>query len=384
MFPPIAFWLSIATWMTTIFASPIDLSLAPKNLLLPRAPSRPTLTGAPVPIGLGTYPRATRLRDGTIVAVYTAFQSGSNILLTARSTNNGATFTPLGEITRGASNANDIDNAYLLQLPSPSTRIICAFRNHSKDPVTGIYTFFRITITASDDGGKTWRYLSQPASDPGPVTGNWEPYLRTTSDGTNALQLYYSRENNAQDQDTLQRTSHDGGLSWSPATCISGCGLTARDGMTSIANINSNSKSLILVYETSGATGLFSLGAVFSADDGRTWSGRRTIYTASSPNTSAGAPQVINVGGGTLVVSFMTNEDQRLQAPAGQYTENTAVKVLTSGDGGKTWGNKVTVGERQSSWPGLLDLGVAGGGARFLYLLEKGGQGVRSQLMTLM
>lgn len=152
--------------------------------------------------------------------------------------------------------------------------------------------------------------------------------------------------------------------------------------MTSIATIT-NSKSLILVYESSGATGLFSLGAVFSADDGRTWSGRRTIYTASSPNTSAGAPQVINVGGSTLVVSFMTNEDQRLQAPAGAYTENTAVKVLTSGDGGKTWGNKVTVGERQSSWPGLLDFG-GGSGARFLYLLEKGGHGVRSQLMTLM
>ena len=85
-------------------------------------------------------------------------------------------------------------------------------------------------------------------------------------------------------------------------------------------------------------------------------------------------------------MSFMTNEDERLQAPAGAYTENTAVKVLTSGDGGKTWGDKVTVGERQSSWPGLLDLGPAGGGggARFLYLLERGGLGVRSQLMTLM
>ncbi|KAL8756834.1 MAG: hypothetical protein Q9199_002644, partial [Rusavskia elegans] len=323
MFPTIAVWLSIVTWIATIFASPIDLSLAPKKLL-PRAPIRPTLTGSPVPIGAGTYPRATRLRDGTILGVYTAFQSGSNVLLTVRSTNNGATFTPLGEITRGASNANDIDNAFLIQLPAPSTRILCAFRNHSKTPTTGAYTFFRITITYSDDGGQSWRYLSQPASDPGPVTGNWEPYLRTALD--NSLQLYYSRENNAQDQDTLQRTSLDGGQSWSPATCVSGCGLTARDGMTSLASLvaNTNSKSLILVYETSTA-GLFSLGAVFSSDDGRTWSGRRTIYRPSSPNTSAGAPQVINVGG-TLVVSFMTDEDQMLQVPAGAYTENTAVK----------------------------------------------------------
>ncbi|KAL8924273.1 MAG: hypothetical protein Q9172_002746 [Xanthocarpia lactea] len=372
MFPTVSVWLSIATWIITTFASPIDLSLAPRKLL-PRVPTRPTLTGSPVSLGAGTYPRATRLRDGSILAVYTAFQSGSNVLLTVRSTNNGGTFTPLGEITRGPSNANDIDNAFLIQLPAPSTRVLCAFRNHSKNPTTGAYTFFRITITYSDDGGKSWRYLSQPASDDGSVTGNWEPYLRNAVDGS--LQLYYSRENNAQDQDTLQRTSRDGGLTWSTATCVSGCGTTARDGMTSIASL-ANSQSLILVYETS-TVGIFSLGAVFSTDDGRTWSGRRTIYNPSSPNTSAGAPQIINVGG-TLVVSFMTNEDQQLQTPSGSYTDNTAAKVITSGDLGRTWGNKVTVGTPQSSWPGLLDLGAKG---QFLYLLDRAG--AKSQLVTL-
>ncbi|KAL8650766.1 MAG: hypothetical protein Q9226_005003, partial [Calogaya cf. arnoldii] len=295
MFPTITVWLYIASWIITTFASPIDLSLTSKKLL-PRVPTRPTLTGSPIPLGAGTYPRATRLRDGTILGVYTGFQSGSNVLLTFRSTDNGASFTPLGEITRGASNANDIDNAFLIQLTAPSTRILCAFRNHSKNPTTGTYTFFRLTITYSDDGGQSWRYLSQPASDTGAVNGNWEPYLRTATD--NSLQLYYSRENNAQDQDTLQRTSRDGGLTWSSATCVSGCGITARDGMTSIASLSS-STSLILVYETS-TTGIFSLGAVFSPDDGRTWSNRRTFYTASSPHTSAGAPQVLNVGG-TLV-----------------------------------------------------------------------------------
>ncbi|KAL8674356.1 MAG: hypothetical protein Q9168_001216 [Polycauliona sp. 1 TL-2023] len=377
MFLTIPFWLSIATHVFTTFASPIDTTLAPKKLL-PRVLARPTLTGSPVPLGAGTYPRAARLRDGSILGVYTAFQSGSNVLLAVRSTDNGATFTPLGEITRGPSASNDIDNAYLIQLPSPSTRILCAFRNHSKDPTTGAYTFFRITITYSDDGGVSWRYLSQPASDPGPVNGNWEPYLRNVV-GDGSLQLYYSRENSAQDQDTLQRISRDGGLTWSAATCVSGCGITSRDGMTSIASVGSStSQSLILVYETSTA-GVFSLGAVTSADDGRTWSSssRRTIYTPSSPNTSAGAPQIINVGG-TLVVSFMTNEDQTLQAPAGAYEQDTAVKVITSGDGGRTFGNKVTVGARQSSWPGLLDLGAGG---RFLYLMDRAG--AKSQLVTL-
>ncbi|KAL8734501.1 MAG: hypothetical protein Q9166_001401 [cf. Caloplaca sp. 2 TL-2023] len=372
MFSTVSIWLSIATWISTIFASPIDLSLAPRNLL-PRVPTKPTLIGSPVPLGSGTYPRATRLRDGSILGVYTAFQSGANVLLTVRSTNNGATFTPHGEITRGPSNANDIDNAFPVQLPAPSTRILCAFRNHSKNPTTGAYTYFRITLTYSDDSGKSWRYLSQPAGDNGPVTGNWEPYLRNAVDGS--LQIYYSHENSVQDQDTLQRISRDGGATWSAAVCVSGCGTTARDGMTSVASL-ANSKSLMLVYETE-TTGLFYLGAVFSNDDGKTWSGRRTIYTPSSPNTSAGAPQIINVGG-TLVVSFMTNEDQQLQQPAGAYTDHTAVKVITSGDLGTTWGNKVTVGQQQSSWPGLMDLGSNG---QFLYLLDRAG--AKSQLVTL-
>ncbi|KAL8678191.1 MAG: hypothetical protein Q9186_005445 [Xanthomendoza sp. 1 TL-2023] len=379
MFSTISIWLSIATWILTALSSPINPSLVPKRLLA-RVPTKPTLIGPPAPLGAGTYPRATRLRDNSILAVYTAFQSGSNVLLTVRSTNNGLSWSPVGEITRGLSASNDIDNAFLIQLPA-SNRILCAFRNHSKDPTTKAYTYFRITITYSDDGGASWKYLSQPASDNGPVTGNWEPYLRNALDGS--LQLYYSRENSAQDQDTLQRISRDGGASWSTAMTVSGAGITSRDGMTSIAtlsspngNSNSNSKSLILVYETS-TMGLFSLGAVFSADDGRTWNNRRTIYTPSSPHTSAGAPQVVNVGG-TLVVSFMTNEDESRSAPSTSYTDHTAVKVITSGDLGRSWGDKVMVGAVQSAWPGVMDLGGQG---RFLYLMER--EGVRGQVMQL-
>ena len=74
-----------------------------------------------------------------------------------------------GTVTAGASNANDIDNPYVLQLPSG--RVLCAFRNHSKDPSTGAYTYFRITLAYSDDKGKSWVYLSTAAQDPGPING---------------------------------------------------------------------------------------------------------------------------------------------------------------------------------------------------------------------
>lgn len=116
---------------------------------------------------------------------------------------------------------------YVLQLPSG--RVLCTFRNHSKDPITGAYLFFRITVAYSDNLGKTWTYLSTPSSDPGPVNGNWEPFLRNAQNGS--LQLYYSRENSAADQDTLERFSTDGGQTWTEPQTISGDGITSRDGM---------------------------------------------------------------------------------------------------------------------------------------------------------
>lgn len=374
MYATIYTWLSVATWVIPSLASPVPASYIANSILL-RAATRPTMIGAPTSFSGGTYPRATRLRDSSILGVYTAFQSGSSVLLTVTSSDNGASWSPLGEIARGPSNANDIDNAYLIQLPAPSTRILCAFRNHSKDPTTGRYTYFRITITYSDNGGRSWQFLSEAAGNSGPVQGSWEPYFRNAVDGS--LQLYYSHENSAQDQDTLQRVSRDGGATWGATVTVSGAGITARDGMVSVAALSPSApKALILVYETT-STGSFNLGAVFSTDDGKTWGNRRTIYNPSSPNTSAGAPQVINVGG-TLVVSFMTNEDQRLSAPSNSYMDRTAVKVITSGDQGRTWGNKVMVGAEQSSWPGMMDLD---GGGRFLYLMDRAG--AKSQLMTL-
>ena len=170
---------------------------------------------------------ATPPQLGNADSIQTAFQDGDNVLEIVMSTDHGTSWQAIGEVTRGPSNANDIDNPYVLQLPSG--RVLCAYRNHSKDPNTGAYQYFRITVSYSDDLGKTWKYLSTPSSDPGPVNGNWEPFLRNAKDGS--LQLYYSRENSASDQDTLERLSTDGGQTWTGPQTISGAGITSRDGM---------------------------------------------------------------------------------------------------------------------------------------------------------
>ena len=265
-------------------------------------------------------------------------------------------------VAQGPSNANDIDNPYVLQLPTG--RILCAFRNHSKNPSTGAYTYFRITIAYSDDTGKTWAYLSTPSQDPGPVNGNWEPFLRLAHDGS--LQIYYSRENSAADQDTIERVSTDGGNTWSSPNTISGAGITSRDGMTGVATVSGSNAMAVFESEQNG---IFSIESITSTDDGKTWSStRRLVYAATGTGNSAGAPQIVNVGG-MLVVSFMTDEDANLGSSGGGYTSDTAAKAVMSTDGGNTWGNKITTSPQQSSWPGLIVID----GKSFLALADHGG-----------
>ena len=142
--------------------------------------------------------------------------------------------------------------------------------------------------------------------------------------------------------------------------------------MTGVATISGT--ALMAVFE-SETNGYFTISAITSTDNGVTWGGRKTIYTPTAPNTSAGAPQIINVGG-TLAVSFQTNEDLGASA-SNSYPGSTAGKLITSGDGGSTWGNKIMVGPVSSVWAGLYDID----GTNFLMMFDNGG--AKAQHITL-
>lgn len=295
-------------------------------------------------MGAGTYPRSTRLNDGSLLGVYTAFEGTQNVIKTTRSTDNGNSWNAYSEVTRGV---GDIDNGFLLQLSNG--RILCAFRNHSKNG-DGAYTVFRITICVSSDGGKSWVYLST-AEVSGPPNGLWEPFMRIGAD--EKVQLYYSRELASNDQDNLVRFSSDGGASWSGSTIVSGSGIIARDGMVGVTQFNDSQTKLIAIFETN-QDGTFSLKSTTSSDDGRSWGNRQTVYHATGQNNNAGAPQITNAGG-TLVASFMTDEDTSLH----KWVSGASTKIIVSTaiiSGSISWGNKLTVGNVQSNWPGIMTL----------------------------
>ncbi|KAF2137755.1 glycoside hydrolase family 93 protein [Aplosporella prunicola CBS 121167] len=332
-------WLiSLSLAILMVFALVDATSARPP--LQRRAGLQPSVTGSlyPMSTGQSTYPRASFRSDGTILGAYTAIANGETIITLTSSSDSGATWSVLGTAARGPANTTDIDNPYPIELPSG--RLLVAYRSHDQTAgVEDAWTYYRLIVSYSDDGGANWDYLSTPAQEPGPTTGVWEPFMRMADDGE-TLQLYYSRETTDIDQDSLIKTSTDGGKTWSEARTFTGLNLTKnRDGMLGVAKTNDEG-GLIAVFETETDGSNFHIGAVSSSDDGLTWTDRRIVHETESNNS---APQVTNVGG-TLVVSFQTNED-------GDY----AVKVVTSKDG-KNWGDKTTVMTATSKWAGLLTL----------------------------
>jgi len=196
-----------------LFFAFLGLSFGTPVPLNKRLPGRVVNAGSTVVIDpAGVYIRATSLKDGGLLAGYAASDGSQHVLRTAKSTDGGQSWHHQGEVYRAETATHDVDNAFPFQLPNG--RILYAYRNH--DRTSSGYTYYRITVSYSDDGGVTFKYLSTVAQRAASgVNGFWEPFLRLANDGT--LQCYYSGENNANDQDGFMRQSTDGGETVSSA-----------------------------------------------------------------------------------------------------------------------------------------------------------------------
>ncbi|KAI0836673.1 glycoside hydrolase family 93 protein [Hypoxylon sp. FL0890] len=347
-----------ATFAIVGLVSAAPASSAP---LEKRLPGRVVKAGDPVVIDTNSeYIRVSFMNNGNLIGGYVARDGTQNVLRVVKSINGGQSWVHLGEVFRGELATHDINNAMPLQLPNG--RILYAYRNHDRTGADWHYTYFRIPISYSDDGGKTFKYLSTVEEHvPSGVNGLWEPFLRIARDGS--LQCYYSAENNAADQDNFMKYSKDGGSTWSHWVAVSGGDRTSRDGMVGVAPIDNNGN----LIEP------FSVDYVISHDNGLSWGERNRLYTARNGKL-AGAPQVYNVWG-TLVASFMTNED--IDGTSGY--DGAQMKVITSVDAGKTWSGSVVTSGAASHWPGLFNRDPT----HFLALYSKDGLGAVSQLYEL-
>lgn len=348
----------------------------------------------------GVYLRATGSIQEGLYLGYAVREGFTKILRAYRSNDGGDSWQQLGDVERGDNRTRELDNAFPLVLPAgfPGTgdglgtggwnksnssstsasgdgpaegqhhpgRILYAYRNHDRSlnntlGVPDNYTFYRLTVSASDDGGRSWAFLSNidtRAANNGSanLNGLWEPFLRVAADGA-TLQAYYSAENDAGDQDSLMRESDDGGRTWGRRRVVSGAErVRSRDGMTGVARLgdgeDGGERRLILLFETT-ESGRFDMRRVTSPDDGRTWpvETRERVYDPLDEERQASAPAgVVNVGG-TLVAGFMTNEGTNSSG-----TVPGDFKVVSSVDDGETWSKSVLIA-REAIWPGLYSLG---------------------------
>jgi len=302
----------------------------------------------------GTYPRLCRLSDGSILLGATRFTpDGERILTVTRSTDQGKTFHPHGEVTRSR---GDCDNMFLLELSrkvgdAAVPVVLAAFRNHDLD-AHGNPIYFRITISQSLDGGRSWKFLSQAYEKPAPF-GLWEPFLRLNEHGD--TQLYFSQELAADDQDTMQAVSSDRGQTWSRPTAVTGTRERLRDGMVGIADLHDHGGRMtsVMVFETT-RYGNFSVECAVSRDDGRTFGNRQLVYMSAGGKRNAGAPQIAAFADGTLVVTFMTDEDSG-QMPA--WPKHAHVKTVVGSltkNGAISWSGPYVVSEAGGFWPGIM------------------------------
>lgn len=72
----------------------------------------------------GTYPRANKLADGSLIGAYTAFADGNNVITLVKSSDNGTTWTHQGTAAQGVSS-----------LTSPSALRILRCLVHSSGPL---------------------------------------------------------------------------------------------------------------------------------------------------------------------------------------------------------------------------------------------------------
>ena len=182
-----------------------------------------------------TPPHTSNNTSGAILVGYTTHTPTHTTLRVAHSLDGARSWHPLPDVWQVPRDGHDVDNAMPLQLPSG--RILYAFRNHDRD-AQGRYTRFRITVCASDDEGRSWRFLShvEDRAPNGRYSGVWEPFLRVGRDG-GEVQVYYSRERGPGKQENLVKFSRDGGETWEGPEVVSQ-GRGSRDGMVGVAEVD--------------------------------------------------------------------------------------------------------------------------------------------------
>ncbi|MEN8254567.1 MAG: hypothetical protein ABFR33_03765 [Verrucomicrobiota bacterium] len=303
----------------------------------------------------GGYPRMAQKADGTLLM---GVDHVDGIRLSQSPHGGSWSDLPAGGIVipNPAATNELVGNVSPLVLPNGDILIACRHLNDTDayDPGTpdGI-EFFDICVHKSTDGGATWSYLSSPVMHPDSPHGTgtdgnqgvWEPFLYQHS--PTEIWCLYTWEASRGVRPSLQKMkrSTDGGATWGAEEIVVGTsqfGATGHAGMASVAKADNG--DLIAVFETDWSTddGL-KIGMVRSTDNGASWGSISTVYDRPGSGGYVGAPHIVKMDDGTLVVSYQ-------QHGGGTQT----MGYVTSADHGSTWSSNYDLFATDSAWSSLF------------------------------
>lgn len=281
-----------------------SLSVAPLTIHTPDAEHR------------DAYPRVIQLANGDLLAsfVYALSEGyGNNIVKIYRSTNGGASWTWISDLS-DTHRGQGCSDPQLLEMPVamgsvPAGTLICGVR--SMFWVSESY----IDLYRSDDGGVTWAFMSTVASGQGWESNVYEPHFVIDTSGR--LLCYYAdeRDNTSHSQKLVYRASTDGGYTWAPQVDVVALSAqSARPGMPQIARMGNGQFMLVYEYAWHPTPGIVSPIHYKLSADGFNWgpvtdpgtmiTGADGTIPGVSPSvmwTPAGSPK------GTVVVTASRN-----------------------------------------------------------------------------
>jgi len=245
--------------------------------------------------------RLARLPDGRWLAVTTRFH-GKGAPTTLTISMGDARGREWQELSSVAEAGRNIDNGELTVLPGG--RVLLGMRSLVEGKS------YRLNVHASDDAGRTWRFLSTIDGNEKPRgrkdRGVWEPVFTQLSGDT--LSVLYADETLADgkpsyNQVVSQRLSRDGGATWGGKSVLvkQPGGGKLRPGMPVMSRMADG--RYLLVFETCGDDPQCPVSTKISSD-GTTWpEGMGTLLADQRCG-----PQLTTTTRGTVFVTSCLNE----------------------------------------------------------------------------
>lgn len=235
----------------------------------PRGPKK--TEPQPLPLAEGFYPRAILRSNGTIVASVVRFlptsqHMGATFL---ESTDGGVSFKEIGALDDPGNKAG-LCCGTLYELPRALGAMAAGTLLWAASQGADATAPMSIPVWKSDDGGRTWAFLSKVAiaTVPRKNGGLWEPEFSMTDDGV--LVCHWSDETDSGHSQKLIRARSKDGVRWTDYTdTIASSTFGHRPGMPNVRH--PPGQPYMLSYEICGLAGDHCTAFQRSSKDGWDW-----------------------------------------------------------------------------------------------------------------